>query len=157
MVRVKKKDITINDIISLFSQRLSNGFLSYDSSVTPKTNINHFSKLDHEELRSIKYGFDLVRLPPHLRNAVFYAILQETKNIFLHHVLEEVNRNEIPPDASIIPSQYVLSIKRNGSLKDRLVAAETKQFQDASVKTYAPTMNINLVYVLLAIRAFRKP
>lgn len=85
---------------------------------------------------------------PFLRNVYFYNILRETANIFSHDVLEIYN-DKIPAETTIIPSQFVLTVKRSNEIKARWVAAETNSITPSSIENYAATVSQNLLFLLL--------
>ena len=76
----------------------------------------------------------------------------------INHTWDEVERRDVPPDAIILDSLYVLRIKRNpdhsiNKLKTRLCINGAKQRPDSYGETYAPVIRYSTLRLMLALAA----
>jgi len=97
----------------------------------------------------VHFGHDLRRASPEVKQVFQQPIENEVKNLQKHKVLEEVH--EVPAEAKIINSQFVLNVKRNGQIKARWVACGNQQIGLPPEQVYAPTINRGLLLLLLKL------
>lgn len=100
----------------------------------------------------IHYGHDLRRATDSVRAKYQVPIEKEVQNLWNHKVIENVQLSpEQLKQNKILNSQFVLAEKRDGSLKARWVACGNQQENLNVFSTYTPTVNRNLILLLLKI------
>ena len=97
---------------------------------------------------NVTKGFHLPKASKEVRKKFTAPILQEVANLYAHDTIEQVDKDDLPDDAVVINSQFVLETKRNGKYKARLVA-RGDEMKNSSTHNYSPT--INNVFILLIL------
>jgi len=100
----------------------------------------------------IHYGHDLRRANESVRAKYQIPIDKEVQNLWKHKVIENVRlTQEQLKGNKILNSQFVLAEKRDGTLKARWVVCGNQQGNLNVFSTYTPTVNRNLILLLLKI------
>ncbi len=94
-------------------------------------------------------AFELPKKPIEFRKRFTKPMIKELQNLFQHKVIQEVEN--VPEDAIIVPTQYVLEEKRDASNKNKYkarIVARGDLFSDRE-NNYSPTMKPMLILVLM--------
>ena len=67
-----------------------------------------------------------------------------------HDVLKLVSSSDIT-EKILVPSKFILEIKRTGKIKARWVVCETLKFRPKSLEDYAATVSSTLLQLLLSL------